>query len=441
MSALKSLTSSFLQGTGKTTTARKIGQVYFDMGFLSSTEVVECSASDLVGEYVGQTSPKTRKLFEKALGRVLFIDEAYRLSEGHFAKEAIDELVGTLTQEKFRSKMVVILAGYDREMNELMAVNTGLSSRFPDEIIFRNLKPAQCLEVLKKELGKKKIRLSQLDDPTHPGYKAMLARLDALSCLPSWGNARDIITLSKRMVTVVYDLKPDDRNEDLALSVEDAVACMTNMLADRSERSGNLPSNPRSRQLDGMQQMPNAPTLSPHAIRLSQTVDTSVHDLSQDDISPPQVLSDGRDSNVSDETWHQLQLDKEVSEAAAKALEADTRRLEQELRDMAELEKLQQEQMAKAKLAEARARDVLERDKLREAHEAMRLQQVRDRLERERIAALLEVEREKQRQEAKVQQKLRAMGVCVAGFQWIKQASGYRCAGGFHFVDNVALGI
>lgn len=77
-----------------------MGQVYYDMGFLSSVEVVECSASDLVGQYVGQTGPKTKKLFEKALGRVLFIDEAYRLSQGQFAQEAIDELVGILTQEK-----------------------------------------------------------------------------------------------------------------------------------------------------------------------------------------------------------------------------------------------------------------------------------------------------------------------------------------------------
>lgn len=101
-----------IAGTGKTTTARKMGQVFYDMGFLSSTEVTECSASDLVGQYVGHTGPKTKKLFEKALGRVLFIDEAYRLSQGHFAQEAIDELVGITTQDKFRGKLVVILAGY-----------------------------------------------------------------------------------------------------------------------------------------------------------------------------------------------------------------------------------------------------------------------------------------------------------------------------------------
>lgn len=83
----------FHLGTGKTTTARKIGQVYYDLGLLSEVKVVECSASDLVGQYVGQTGPKTIKQLELGLGKVLFIDEAYRLGQGHFAQEAIDELV------------------------------------------------------------------------------------------------------------------------------------------------------------------------------------------------------------------------------------------------------------------------------------------------------------------------------------------------------------
>ena len=89
-----------------------MGQVFYDMGFLSSTEVIECSASDLVGQYVGQTGPKTKQKFEEALGKVLFIDEAYRLSEGQFAKEAMDELVGILTQEAFAGKLIVIIAGF-----------------------------------------------------------------------------------------------------------------------------------------------------------------------------------------------------------------------------------------------------------------------------------------------------------------------------------------
>ena len=77
------------------------------------------SASDLVGQYVGHTGPKTQKLFEKALGKVLFIDEAYRLASGQFAQEVMDEIVTAMTQEKFKGKLIVILAGYEQDINQL----------------------------------------------------------------------------------------------------------------------------------------------------------------------------------------------------------------------------------------------------------------------------------------------------------------------------------
>src|SRR5262245_10975009 len=177
-----------------------MGQVYYDMGFLSSVEVIECSASDLVGQYVGQTGPKTKKLFEKALGHVLFVDEAYRLSEGAFAKEAIDELVGIMTQETFIGKLVIVLAGYDDDMNRLMAVNSGLSSRFPEEIVLQNMNPGSCVEVLNRELKKKGIVMVELENPLSSTYKQMKGLIEKLSNLPSWGNARDIKTLSKQMI-------------------------------------------------------------------------------------------------------------------------------------------------------------------------------------------------------------------------------------------------
>ena len=106
-----------------------MGQVYYDMGFLSTAKVVECSASDLIGQYVGQTGPKTQKQLEKALGQVLFVDEAYRRAEGLFATEAVNELVDILTKPKFLGKMVVILAGYDDDMNRLLSVNPGPAHR------------------------------------------------------------------------------------------------------------------------------------------------------------------------------------------------------------------------------------------------------------------------------------------------------------------------
>ncbi|KAF9474773.1 P-loop containing nucleoside triphosphate hydrolase protein, partial [Pholiota conissans] len=189
-------------GTGKTTIARKMGQVFYDMGFLGSAEVVECSASDLVGQYVGQTGPKTKKLFEKALGKVLFIDEAYRLGEGQFAQEAIDEMVGLVTQPRFKSKLVIILAGYENDMNRLMSVNAGLSSRFPDQITFENMDAESCISVVRKELMKKNVEVEGIDDSTSVLYNEMKEIIRDMSELNDWGNARDMITFSKDIINL-----------------------------------------------------------------------------------------------------------------------------------------------------------------------------------------------------------------------------------------------
>jgi ATPase family associated with various cellular activities (AAA) len=228
-----------------------MGQVYYDMGFLSSSEVIECSASDLVGQYVGHTGPKAKKLFEKALGRVLFIDEAYRLGEGHFAQEAVDEMVGMLTQEKFKSKIVVILAGYDQEMNKLMAVNTGLSSRFPEEIVLKNFPPEKCLEVLNKELRKMNVLVAELEDQSCVEYQTMVDIVQSLSTLPSWGNARDMITLSKQMASQAIQASKDrPADTQLSFTGKDAIECTKAMLSDKQDRSTNLPIGSRLKSVD-----------------------------------------------------------------------------------------------------------------------------------------------------------------------------------------------
>jgi AAA+ superfamily predicted ATPase len=101
--------------TGKTTTARKIAQVYYDRGLLSEPSVIECSASDLIKKYCGKSGPKTVKALERGLGKILFIDEAYwhaNCSENNsFATEVVSELVDCLTNPKFFWKIIVILAG------------------------------------------------------------------------------------------------------------------------------------------------------------------------------------------------------------------------------------------------------------------------------------------------------------------------------------------
>ena len=212
------------------------------MGFLSSTDVIECSTSDLVGQYVGHTGPKTRKVFEKALGKVLFIDEAYRLSQGHFAQEAMDEIADIMTKEKFMNKLVIILAGYDDEMNKLLRVNPGLASRFAEEIHFSNMTPDQCLALLDKDLRKRNIVIAEMADPGCPDYQQMRTIVTRMSTLSSWGNARDIKTLGERMF---HQACANASNGDpVSLSVAEAIDIMQSMLKEQRDRLGVPSSRP-----------------------------------------------------------------------------------------------------------------------------------------------------------------------------------------------------
>ncbi len=119
-------------GTGKTTVARRLASCFFDLNLISKRLFIEAERADLVGEYIGQTAQKTRHLIERALGGVLFIDEAYALARGgekDFGKEAIDTLVKQM--EDYADRFVLILAGYPEEMRYFLETNPGLASRFP----------------------------------------------------------------------------------------------------------------------------------------------------------------------------------------------------------------------------------------------------------------------------------------------------------------------
>jgi SpoVK/Ycf46/Vps4 family AAA+-type ATPase len=135
-------------GTGKTTVARLIGDICYGCGLLSKGQLVEVSRSDLVGEYIGQTGKATKEACDMAHGGVLFVDEAYSLvqkNENDFGKEAISVLIKEM--EDHRKDMIVILAGYTDDMDELLDSNAGISSRITDTITFSDFTAEQLFHI------------------------------------------------------------------------------------------------------------------------------------------------------------------------------------------------------------------------------------------------------------------------------------------------------
>ncbi|MCX4999463.1 AAA family ATPase [Streptomyces longwoodensis] len=138
-------------GTGKTTVARILGRVFYALGLLGGDHLVEAQRADLVGEYLGQTAVKANELIDSALGGVLFVDEAYSLSNTGYGKGDAygDEALQVLLKraEDNRDHLVVILAGYPEGMDRLLAANPGLSSRFTSRVDFPSYRPLELTEI------------------------------------------------------------------------------------------------------------------------------------------------------------------------------------------------------------------------------------------------------------------------------------------------------
>ena len=150
-------------GTGKTTVARIIGDVLYQKQVISRPDVIEVSRADLVAEYVGQTASKTREVLKSALGGILFIDEAYTLSNGgenDFGREAIDEILKFM--EDNRDNIMIIFAGYPKEMRKFLKMNSGLKSRIPNVFDFEDYTADEIVRIGLFDLKKRNYTVDEL---------------------------------------------------------------------------------------------------------------------------------------------------------------------------------------------------------------------------------------------------------------------------------------
>ena len=174
-------------GTGKTTIARLVAKYLKAIGALKGGQLVEVTRADLVGRYTGHTAPLTNSVIESALGGVLFIDEAYSLYRGEqdsFGLEAIDTLVKGM--EDHRDELVVILAGYTKEMETFLTANSGLASRFPNKIEFPDYTAEELLQITHVQAKNKGYRLAESCTQPLLNYYARWQAADARAA----GNGR-----------------------------------------------------------------------------------------------------------------------------------------------------------------------------------------------------------------------------------------------------------
>lgn len=196
-------------GTGKTTVARLVAKIYRELGILSEGNMVETDRSGLVAGYVGQTALKVKEVVERALGGVLFIDEAYSLSgspgTNDFGAEAIDTLVKMM--EDYRDNLVVIVAGYREEMQQFLKANTGLISRFNKFIDFADYTNEELIQILNSMAGKAGLTI---EEETLIAVKSKLITMEDKKRM-QFGNARGIRNVFEKIVVnqanrlVTYD--------------------------------------------------------------------------------------------------------------------------------------------------------------------------------------------------------------------------------------------
>ncbi|MEU6850543.1 AAA family ATPase [Actinacidiphila alni] len=235
-------------GTGKTTVARILGRVFYALGLLGGDHLVEAQRSDLVGEFLGQTAVKANELIDSALGGVLFVDEAYALSNSGYSKGDAygDEALQVLLKraEDNRDRLVVILAGYPEGMDRLLAANPGLSSRFTTRVDFPSYRPLELTrigEVLAAENG------DRWDEESIEELKAIAGHVVDQGWIDELGNGRLLRTLYEKSCAYrdlrlsEYPATPS-RDELATLRLPDLMQAYGEVLSGRGP--GATPSDP-----------------------------------------------------------------------------------------------------------------------------------------------------------------------------------------------------
>ncbi|KAI1741348.1 P-loop containing nucleoside triphosphate hydrolase protein [Xylaria scruposa] len=443
-------------GTGKTTTAHIMARLFFEMDYLSVPEVVEYAATDLVGQYVGQTGHRTQEKLRDAVGRLVFID-ASRILDVGYGTEAVNELTRFLSQPTHQRNIVVVLAGDKEGLDKMMRL-PAVSSVFSEEVTFNHIPPEDCISLLGRELASHGIVNSASftfnpESPTHNKMKRLFSDMQSSS---SWGNARDVKNLARQILGKLFEL-PDLNGQELEAQFSALVVeCMERKVKGQKWRHGKTTRGHCS------PLQPHSPTVEPISTPIS-----CFRELNQ---APPALTATECDSEG--QPQHQTSPEAKIDmsrntgdtngygERSSRGVGVTHARIDTSQRQVPQQNKLEGDRIATredgvsdatwervqkantAAIEEGTKFKDLERrrEKARkgliggEGAEAKRLQQEYDAIDEEYVKALTLLQHRE-----KIQEALRKMGRCVNGYAWTRDGGGYRCEGGRHYVSDAEV--
>ena len=202
-------------GTGKTTVARLLSGILYNLGYIKENKLIEVSSKDLVAEYVGQTAPKTNAVINRAMGGILFIDEAYALASDNSSYN--DEAIATLIKamEDYRDDLVVILAGYTKEMDAFLNSNSGIVSRIGYTLNFKDYTPDELMEIFKSMVFKAGFKIT--DEALVKARGIIMENINT----KNFGNARFVRNLYEKTVVRHATNTKDKKKKDILITITD----------------------------------------------------------------------------------------------------------------------------------------------------------------------------------------------------------------------------
>jgi hypothetical protein len=421
--------------------ARALADVLFGLGLLPSNTIKETSALDLTGDYLGQTKTKVISALKDAKGGILFIDEAYNLGLGPYGKEACDTIVAGMTSKEF-GDVVVVIAGYPDEIDEMLRTNSGLKSRFSQFFQFPDWEPDDCVEFLKLQADKEKFTI----EPR--GLQEFREGCSKLKGLDGWGNGRDVKKLweegKKHRASRIYDTKDLSRS----IQLSDLETAVTSMLVSRepkavsSRHSGLYPGSLSMLESIDRQAPPTFRSMAKESSKAGEThKEGSVGEDAGDNYEDQDpIIKHQRDNGVTDEEWSELQLEKDRDRIQIEAIAREEAQLKAFIEEQV---KAEEDARRKLEIEMERIRYELEREEqekaTRAAQEAEAKRRCAAEMERQRREAELRKKQEELRKKQEIREKLQQLRPCPMGYNWSKVGSGWRCSAGGHFVSDDEL--